>query len=286
MNVQTYDPSAPAPLGVIAGMPDDVYHADTGLSSSRMGLLARSPAHLRATLDAPASPSTDAQKLGSAIHLAALQPSLFAGRILRAPEINRRTNAGKEKWAGLVERYGEDRILKPDQHDVCQAVAKSVRAHPTAGSLLAQPEALVELSIFWEVAGVRCKARIDFYDPETRTLADLKSTRDACSSAFQKALYDFGYYRQLAWYGAALAHHGAEVEQHLVIAAEKEPPYAVAVYQLAGSALEAGIRECYVLGERYRECLEIEAGEPWPAYSDDPEMLDLPAWAYGRITRS
>jgi hypothetical protein len=70
------DASAPSPRrsGWIAGIPDDVYHADrdTVSSSGLRTLDGRSPAHFRAELDNPRT-ETQAMVLGRLIHFVTLE---------------------------------------------------------------------------------------------------------------------------------------------------------------------------------------------------------------------
>ena len=127
---------------------------------------------------------------------------------------------------------------------------------------------------------LRCKGRVDYYDPRGGVLADLKTTRDASEDAFSRSAWDYGYFRQLAFYAHALERLGFEVSEVLVIAAEKEPPYGVAVYAVEDQALRAGWRQVEDLVAVYARC---EATGVWPCYCEDAQPLTLPAWAWNRL---
>ena len=66
----------------------------------------------------------------------------------------------------------------------------------------------------------------------------------------------------------------------LVIAAEKEPPFGVAVYAVEGEALQGGVAAG---GGPGRDVRAVRGGGVWPCYGDDAQPLTLPAWAWKRL---
>ena len=241
-------------------------------------------------------PSTTAQRLGSAVHRACLQRESFDGHY-EVTGHSSRTNAYK----ALVAEHGEDRVLSEDDRETALRVAEAVHAHPLAGALLtnggwAEATALWTLDV--EIGdpeettadapggtpngahALRCKGRVDYYDPSGAVLADLKTSRDASADAFSRSAWDYGYFRQLAFYAHALERLGLEVREVLVVAAEKEPPFGVAVYAVEGEALRAGWRQVEDLIRTYARC---EATGVWPCYGEDAQPLTLPAWAWKRL---
>jgi hypothetical protein len=279
--------------GLWADVPEAHYHRLPGLSSSRMKELMRSPAHLQAVLGTPHAP-TDAQRFGTAAHLAVLQPELFTERVPKPRDIHRRTKAGKAEWAELCDEYGEANIFKPDDYAHLNAIRDAVHAHPVAGELLSS--GVGELTAVWpfevavqlddgpmaevQMVGFQGKAKVDWIIPEVGVLIDLKTSRDAGADPFGRDFYTLGYFRQLAYYRAALGTLGLNVEQMLVVAVEKEPPYAVAVYEPEPMAIKAGLRQAEAAIELYAECLALGS---WPGYPVQPQPLDLPHWAYSKL---
>ena len=59
------------------------------------------------------------------------------------------------------------------------------------------------------------------------------------------------------------------------VAVEKDAPYAVAVYEATDAMIEHGRREYRKAIELYLECATYDV---WPAYSQQIQTLDLPAW--------
>lgn len=280
--------------GAFTGVPAEIYHRLDAISASGLTLLQRSPAHYRHRLDNP-EPSTPAQLIGECVHLAVLEPILFETRVVSTPHSSR-TNAYK----ALREECEADGrlLLSQDDHDTVRRVRDAVLSHPAAAPVLARSGAYRELTILFEhddvdrATGVvrsthLAKARLDLVDLEGGHLVDLKTTRDASKEEFERAVYSYGYFRQLAFYRCALSTlFDVEEERQaldlscVIVAAEREPPYAVAVYELDELALSVGWRQCEALLARYARCVREDR---WPGYGDDVQALTLPTWALSRL---
>ena len=93
----------------VANMPADVYHRHRSVSNTGLKLMMRSPAHYRYQ---ERKESTRAMVLGSALHMACLEPDIFydAYRLLRSSE-NRMTSEYKE----AKKEFGDEFVLvKPE----------------------------------------------------------------------------------------------------------------------------------------------------------------------------
>lgn len=262
--------------GLYPNVPAYQYHGWQAANQSLLKTMRdQSPAHAYQQMTNP-SPSTPATRLGTAIHTAVLQPDVFHQEYIVAPEINRRTNAGREEWALLVNAWGEDNILKSEEMQEIQAISDAVLSHPTAGPLLRGD---VELSALWtdDETGVLCKGRFDVANKRVGALVDLKTTRDASQRAFSRAIWQYGYHIQAAHYLAGANAHGIDAEFFVIVAVEKTPPYAVAVYNLRGDVIKAGHDELRPLIEQYAQCME--SGH-WPGYPTEAVEIDLPRYAW------
>lgn len=289
--------------GVYEGVSSEAYHALPYCSNSRLTLLKRSPAHLRADLAAPAE-VTDAMRIGTAIHSAVLEPADFAARYTVAGQCDAVKKDGERCTHNGVARVGgiwgcgvkghtpdgeRDRleIITRADYAACRAVAGAVQAHPKVGRLLTG-DGMNELTVIWDDAetGVRCKARIDRLAKHPKAggvLVDLKTTADAREQAFGRKVYDLGYYRQFGMYQDALRAHGVDTLHMVIIAIERDAPYAVAGYRLSEAAADAGREELRVLMRRYAECAERDE---WPGYPDDITELSLPDWAWSQLSEA
>lgn len=270
-------------LGAHEGVPAETYHRGwDACSNSMLSVLHGStPAHLRHSLDNP-SPPTEAMLIGTAAHVAILEPDLWPSLYVRGVEGNRSTKAVKDAWAELEARHPGATILKPAVFDACTLMQGSVWGHPTA-RLLLQASPQRELSVVWDDAAsrvVRCKARIDGTSAAAGALLDLKTTTDASRGSYERSLHNFGYHRQAAMYLSAARAVGIEAGDFVQIVVEKAPPYAVAVYRISDGAVAEGERQLARLLERYAECVREDR---WPAYADGIEEISLPRWAWGQL---
>ncbi len=122
--------------------------------------------------------------------------------------------------------------------------------------------------------GLQLKCRADFLTGNSDV--DLKTCQDASPAGFGKAVANFGYDIQAAMTLDICALLGLGIEHVIFVAVEKEPPFAVGVYELDTRALEVGRNKYRRLLNRYLQCV---ATETWPAYSANVEYLSLPGWA-------
>lgn len=272
------------------------YHAWEAASNSRLSVLRRSPAHLKAYLEH--GNDSDTLMIGRACHSAILEPDDFTKRYLRSERCEGVTKSkercknpgtsyrGAEGWTCGVHGNGVSDpgivILTPGDYDCAIRVRDSVHAH-RAGALL-KAKGTREESLVWRdpETGVLCKARPDHYAPELLrgVLADVKTTRDASKDAFERAIHTYGYHRQAAFYLQGNRAVERAAEDFLFIAVEKEPPYGVALYLLSEGALSTGDIEIRQLLARYAECVERDE---WPCYPQDVQDIALPAWAYNQV---
>ena len=262
-------------LGIVSDLDNELYHKAYGLSCSDLKVMLRSPAHYHASLLFPQK-TTPEMLLGSALHTAVLQPELFDEEYLELPKMDRRTKEGKE----LYKQYSESgkNLLDSDSYAVVLHMRDSLMQHPIISTVLStgQPE----LSCFGclpEFPHNLVKCRPAWYNPELGVLLDLKTACDASPKAFAKASADYFYHLQNALYNDLFSHvSGKHIQAFLFAVVEKEPPYAVALYQLDADAVEKG-RDLYrkaILA--YNDSLERHY---WVGYSPRIEMLQLPAWA-------
>jgi hypothetical protein len=175
--------------------------------------------------------------------------------VVLKPDWPRRKKADKERWETWEAEHQDIPIhLSSEQYDALGAMADKIDRHERLQSLWRHPHKS-EVTVFcdMEIFDVDAtemllpsKARLDLWIP------DLK-----CS--------------------LSLAQHGHSVEDYLFIAAEKSPPYQVAVYRLDDEVLARAHQE--MQGAMRRLALCYETGD-WPGYYEDIQTLTLPPWAF------
>ena len=208
----------------------------------------------------------DALRLGRLVHLAVLEPAIFAdvpqvpGEHL-TPSGGLSTKAATREWqAQLTGRdYGT-----PDELELCRQLQAAVRGHSLARLILDQSQ--VEVETRWDRDGVACKAKADIIRAPSREIPgevwDLKTTRRL--DGIVRECREYGYAEQLAWYADAY-----QVAVGGLIVVEKEPPHRVLIIQFDVDVIaQARERVASWLG-LYRACLE--SGQ-WP---NDPPNAHL-----------
>ena len=176
--------------GIYKDISNQDYHAGAGLSSSDLKQLDRSPLHYITSKQEP-HVETPSMRLGTAVHCAVLEPERFKLDYIQAPELDKRTKAGKEQWAEL-EQSGKI-ILTSDEYQKVIGMSQSVLNHKLAGKLFTGGEA--ETSYYWHqpvgLDEVLCKCRPDYIKSLANgdLILDLKTTRNANLKAFQRQAF-------------------------------------------------------------------------------------------------
>ena len=255
----------------LVDMEEQAYHAAPALGSTDLKNLLRSPAHYKAAKEAPLE--SEALRVGTLVHECILEPDTWALR-RDLPEVNKRTKAGKEKLAEFYEVAGEEGWLpvEPKDRALCEGMRESVMGHRLVRAVLESADKK-EQSCFWHDQ-VDCKARFDGL--AEGLVLDLKTTQDASPGAFRTAVARYGYHVQAAHYCAGAHAVTGEWPDYAILAIEKKPPYACAVYQLDEQAMAVGSEQREVAISRYIRC---QQEGKWPAYPETVTTLSLPNWA-------
>ena len=273
MNDMTKDINMSEPR-IIPAMPFAEYLALPAISAHGLVQMERSPAHYRHSVTAPSDP-TPAQQLGTLAHIAILEPARWAKHVTVAPNVDRRTKAGKAQWEDWQRSVqATDAIVATEeQHDACDGMAAAVHAHPYARLLLADGRA--EQTLLYERDELACKARPDWIGDGHDVVVDLKTAADASYEAFCRAAGRYTYHIQAAWYLDALRRCGEPRAHFVHLVVESEPPHGVALYELDEEAMHAGRIRVERALDAYAAC---QSAEDWPAYPREIQSLSLPPW--------
>lgn len=225
--------------------------------------------------------------IGNATHLLTLEPAAFEKRIGRVRFDDYRK---KEAQAERDDIRASGRIpLLPEQVADVEAMRASVFDHPIAH--LAFQGGAAEQSLFWRDPefGFWCKCRPDYWPARRPYLTDLKTAVSAAPEDFSKAVINYGYGQQAAWYlDGVAAVTGEKPDRFAFIVVEKTAPYLVSICWLDPTVIEWG----RILNRRARSvfawCLEHDR---WPGFQPDITKapaaftISLPAWAIRDLER-
>jgi len=255
---------------------NEEYHDQPGLNKSGLVQLAKSPAHYFEWYHAPEEEPTRAMVIGTAIHTAILEPDKFVQSIIIAPQVDKRTKAGKAEWESFQEKAKGKIVLTEDEVHAIEGMKASVYNNITAFDLLLEGKA--EQSIFFKdpVHNLLCKVRPDWYTVD-REVVDIKTCLDAGYDGFSKAIANYKYHWQALFYLKGLtAVTEIEHAKFIFIAVEKTPPYAVAIYEATKDMLNTARRQIASILDVYAHCLKRNV---WPGYEDKVQQIELPRWA-------
>ena len=253
----------------------EAYQGSPGLSQSGAKELLRSPLHFKAYLERDRSEQTAAQRLGSLIHLAVLEPKVFDATIVVAPECDKRTSAGKEIWAAFQSS------LKPGQEAISQKDGElvtnvSIAARQALDKLFKDCDGesmITEVPMEGRVNGILIKGKLDAIittKSGKRIVVDVKTTTDAGAESFGKDIANYRYYLQSAWYRTL-----ADADVFVFLAVEKEFPNAWACYTLDDTAHEKGLALMNSAVETFRSCNTFKQ---FPGYPQEVQVMSLPKW--------
>lgn len=279
--------------GIYSSIPDDVYHSDlASLSSSgARALLSSTPEEFDHNRRTPGDPNKNydfghaAHKmvLGIGSRLAMLDPKVCGhtkdGKLAANPASTTEWKAAAKK----ARNEGKLPIAKSDM-EKAQTMAGRVFQHTVAARLLSAGRA--EHSIYWhdDATGVRRRIRPDFLTEGLgRPICiDYKTATSADPRQFQRAVFEYGYHMQQAYYEDGLAELGLEDVGFLFIVQSKSAPYTVSVCQIDPDVVELGRRQNRAALELFARCMTKRR---WPGY-DGIQSVGMAGWAIKQIEES
>jgi exodeoxyribonuclease VIII len=217
--------------------------------------------------------------MGHAVHCLALEPEKFDERFAAAPKVDRRTTAGKIRWAEHLED-SKDKIVI-DEQDYADAIAcvQALNNHPEFATIMAQPRR-VEVPFEFDLFGHRFKAKPDCIVDSMKLILDIKTTDDASPHRWQWSAVDYGYHRQAYIYQQAVQLETNEWYRFIFAVVEKPKPSTrgipptVALYELDPDTVRMGLEDSAGLVLQYESRLETNNWQQ--PYSSGIVPLRLP----------
>lgn len=266
--------------GVFLNMPFAEYAAIPAVNSGLLREMDRSPGHGMAYLR-NGKFRTEALELGQHIHTRVLEPKVFAATYVMVPnslavgcltEKNKPSDRPKTtkmyeyRLEAFKAKHPGKTFIDEDDWNTCNGIADRVTGHARANLFINGANA-TEVTVVWkdEVTDLPCKARLDSIHEELGVITDLKSTLDARPHKFNKALENYGYDIQGAYYLKGGKAGNFKVENYAFVPVEKEDPWACSFLELDPEVVIYATRRIDELLALTKEC--IESGN-WPCYED------------------
>lgn len=258
--------------GVYEGLSALDYHAAPRLNFSTLKLMSDCPEQcfLKEKGLLPEKDS-DEMAFGRAYHSFVLTPKLFPLHYHVTEKIKRTGDA----WDEILLSTGlsKDCIFWKEDEAKMKAMRQKLADHPAFPGLIKDSKR--ELTIYFTLQGLPCKARIDIYNPKLRMMGDLKTARSVTPTAFVSDAFRRNYHGQMAWYKLALESVGMPVDDVILVAQRKDPGFGVIQYLVTEKSLELGARGNTEMFFNYRVCVSTGI---WPSYPEILYPLDPPDW--------
>lgn len=240
-------------------MTNKEYGEREGIRRSELAiLLNHTPMHLRYALDHPQG-DTPAYAFGRAAHKYILEEDDFFNEFAIAPDVDRRTNAGKEEYAAFIEKNADKEIITEQELEILQDMADAIDAYPLARQLLTGE---VEQSYWWtdSETGEALKCRPDClteYEGK-KYIVDYKTTDSCQDGHFERSVRKFGYKFQAGFYREGMFNTTFDEYGFAFVAQEKKPPYAVRVYFCTDEFINEGYEQFRKALATYHYCNETD----------------------------
>ncbi len=255
-------------------MSNEEYHADDAISSSDVKAVATSSlAHWKGKV----RKESHAFDLGTAVHALLLEPE--KNLVVKGPD----TRRGKAWIDAKEDAEKQNKLLLTEvDYDLATDMAEACLRNPMARNLLTNEQLLAEGSFFVTCpqTGLKLKTRPDGFIASAGVVLDIKTCQDASPRGFERAVRNFRYCMQQAFYRYCLEIEGIPTSNFIFIAIEKEKPHVTACYELSEKYEKFSRQE--MMQTLFKIKTANEKGEyttGWP----DLETINLPPWLNGDI---
>lgn len=270
---------------IIKDLPEEVYHSQRGEEtplltySAVKTLVTKSPYHAylnHPLLGGESRKATKAMDRGSIIH-GLLLGSGQEIHVIYAE--NYRTKLAQEEKKEAYEA-GKIPILVKDMTEITEAMKTITEQITDLSPYFFEPHES-ELTVKYELDnGVKCQSRIDWIQPETGRIIDLKTTADGSPEKIDKSIINFGYDIQEAMYTKCAEKAFPEMAgrfQWEFLFIETEAPYMVSIVETDSTMSWMGEHKLNRASDKWAECLQSDI---WPGYGRF--QVQAPGWAVSR----
>ncbi len=225
---------------------------------------------LKAWLGSPWNPDYVADTathfdIGTAAHLAVLEPNRLAERVLVHEFDEYRSAAAK---ALRDDAYANDKVpLKAAEWAIVEGVRDAVadRTKSRAAELFGA-RGTPEMTLTWHWNDIRCKCRPDFLAGNNGYVLDLKTAISCNPKAIARKAFNEGWFVRAAWYMAGVqAVSGTLPQKYLFVVVEKDAPHVIEIFELDERALVYGEQIIMRTLRRAQECFKTGV---WPSYGN------------------
>jgi exodeoxyribonuclease VIII len=265
------------------------YHADPSISKSKLDVLGDPPCPLKfydryLAPDREPHKPTDAMILGSALHVAVLEPDLFPEQYAAAPEnVDGRTREGKAVWAAFRAEHEGKIALTAEQYRCVVGQRDAIFRCKEAWRLIENADREESYFAVDPETGLMVRARPDAFDRREMVITDVKRTRGASPPEFGKSAERYRYHVQGGWYPYVVnLATGEAVREFRFVCVEPVRPYAVGLYYLTPEDFTDGLD---IARADLRLIAQCQQSGEWPDYAADVGVQPLARLAWAKRQR-
>ena len=209
---------------------DDNYYQDKEYISASMVKQALQGSKKQFDYAMDTNIESEAMLVGSAFHALMLEPESFGELYAFEPNVDKRTKAGKEYIAEWKEEHAAIPHHLSGKHlNNIWNMRDSLNNHPEYKKLMVNFDKSIKEGInLFELNGVKCKAKVDYYDPIQKIIVDIKTCSSLKIDNIKESMEKYMYGIQAAFY------------------MDKKPPYDVLIVKYEVNREKD--RELYELG--------------------------------------
>lgn len=243
---------------LVCEMTESEYRSLPALNASRFKAFHRSPFHF---FNQKEVETTEAMKIGTAIHTAMLEPSLYHSEIGYLPDVDGRTTEGKAIKKAFEEQYAGKTILKAASKDVVERACTAITYSPEWGEIKGTQGMRYEQVLMCDLHDVACKSRLDLLDVERGIIRDIKSCDDANIEKFKYTVKDRLYWLQAGFYTLMAEKVFDRKFNFEFIAVETSEPSSALFHAVDEQELDRWKNLVDILLLEYSDCLKADY---WP----------------------
>lgn len=252
----------------------DLYHADRGISKSKLDKIEKSMAYFlhEETLE------KDYFNIGSALHDSILLPDEFERKYIIMPDTIK-IRRGKE-WDKFSEENKDKTILRADDYQSILSMRNKIINHPIAKNIFVNGEPEHSYFSTMNVDGMEIPVRCRPDYVSKNCIVDIKTTVSAKPDDFSRSLFKYRYHVQASFYMDIINKvENLNIENFIFVAIEKEPPYAVGVYLIDVESIDLGRKKYLENLKTYAE--HLKNPREYFGYTDNKiQVIGCPNYAF------
>lgn len=207
-------------------------------------------------------------KLGSMVHCMLLQPELFNDQFAVAPEINKRTNAGKEEWAAFCSQHSDKIVVQEDEYQHARRLVDSAMCNKNVEQIV---KGCHDFEVEWSADIEDIPFRGFFDGVASDYILEVKTTSDGHPKKVMSEFLTRKYHMQAGLY------HMASSKPVIYLIVETSEPYLSYVAPADDRYLKLGCDDIGDLCTKFKKCLK--SGDFSGGYDYEGEILITLPWS-------